>query len=165
METGVTAGWTDFAIAAGGAAGALAGLVFVALSINLERILKLPGVPGRAAETMMLLGGTLVAALVALVPHQTPFSLGLLFLAVGLPTWGLPTWIQIRELRARNIYHVRYTVQRLIFQQTATLPFLLAGASLLGYLRGGLYWFAAALILSMVVALINAWVLLVEILR
>ncbi|HEX3847535.1 MAG TPA: hypothetical protein VHV81_09135 [Steroidobacteraceae bacterium] len=33
------------------------------------------------------------------------------------------------------------------------------------WLGGGLYWFAASLILSLVVALFSAWVLLIEILR
>jgi len=50
-----SAGWTDFLVAAAGATGALVGLVFVGLSINLTRILALPGVSGRAAETVLLI--------------------------------------------------------------------------------------------------------------
>jgi hypothetical protein len=49
------ASWTDFLVAAAGATAALVGLVFVGLSINLKRILALPGVSGRAAETVLLL--------------------------------------------------------------------------------------------------------------
>ena len=40
--------WTDLFVASAGASAALAGLVFVAVSINVDRILKLEGVPGRA---------------------------------------------------------------------------------------------------------------------
>jgi hypothetical protein len=45
------------------------------------------------------------------------------------------------------------------------MPLLLAGLSLNGVLPGGLDWFAAALLLSLIVGLFGAWVLLVEILR
>ena len=57
------------------------------------------------------------------------------------------------------------TVARLVLYQLATLPLLLAGLSLLGQVAGGLQWFALAVVLSILVALLNAWVLLVEILR
>jgi hypothetical protein len=39
------------------------------------------------------------------------------------------------------------------------------GLSLHGYLAGGMVWFAPAVLLSIVVALLNARVLLVEVLR
>ena len=158
-----TAGWGEFLVATSGTAGALAGLVFVALSINLGRILQLPGLPGRAAETIVLLAAALMGALLALVPGQPPARLGLMLLLLWLPAWGLQTALQIRDLLRRQ--YLLYNVLRLVLYQAATLPLLLAALSLQGYLAGGLAWFALAVVLSIAVGLLNAWVLLVEILR
>jgi hypothetical protein len=165
MEAGVIAGWKDFLVAAAGAAAALAGLVFVALSINLKEILSMPGVPGRAGETVILLAAALIAALVALIPGLSPPVLGLLLLAVGLPAWSAPTILQLRGFFTRDYYTVGNQIFRMALYQVATLPVLLAGLSLRGHLAGGLNWLAAFVILSLFVALFNAWVLLVEILR
>jgi modulator of FtsH protease len=46
------AAWADFAGTVAGGAAALAGLVFVGLSLNLAEVLKYPGVPARAAATL-----------------------------------------------------------------------------------------------------------------
>jgi hypothetical protein len=49
--------WHDFFLAQAGAAGVLTGLVFVAVSINLQQILSDEsgsGLPGRAAEALIL---------------------------------------------------------------------------------------------------------------
>jgi modulator of FtsH protease len=46
-----------------------------------------------------------------------------------------------------------------------TVPFAVAGISLLAQAGGGLYWALAGAILAVVGAVLNAWVLLVEILR
>ncbi|HEY0107696.1 MAG TPA: hypothetical protein VGB91_16565, partial [Rhizomicrobium sp.] len=62
--------WTAFFAAELGAAAALAGLVMVAISINLNRILADPVLPGRAVETLAAPTGVLVISSFALVPHQ-----------------------------------------------------------------------------------------------
>jgi hypothetical protein len=163
MET--SAGWTDFMVATAGATSALAGLVFVALSINLTRILALPGVSARAGETIVLLAGALIGSLLALIPGLRPSLLGSLLLLLWLPTWGVPTTVQIAALRRRQYHRLDYALVRLLLYQAATLPIFLAGLSLTGHGTGGLSWFAGAVLLSLIVALFNAWVLLVEILR
>ena len=49
--------WHDFFLAQAGAAGVLTGLVFVGVSINLQKIVSDPnsGLVGRAAEALILL--------------------------------------------------------------------------------------------------------------
>jgi modulator of FtsH protease len=157
--------WGDFLEAAAGADGALAGLLFVALSINLERILKLPGIPGRAGETLILLAGSLVCVLVTLMPYESPAVLGGLLLAVGLIVWAVPSVLQVRAWRRHSYYSARVAAFRFLTYQIATVPALLMGFAVMGLLPGGLYWLAAFIVLALIVALTNAWVLLVEIVR
>jgi hypothetical protein len=163
MESSV--GWSDFLVASAGATAALAGLVFVSLSINLGKILALEGVTERAGETILLLASGLVGSLAALIPHETPSQLGLWLLILWGPTWLVPTLVQIRDFAKRRFYRAYQAVIRFLLFQGATLPLLLAGLSLRGHLEGGLLWFAFGLIVSLIVALYNAWVLLVEIMR
>jgi hypothetical protein len=63
------AAWTDFAnTVAGGAA--LAGLLFVGLSLNLSDVLSFPGIPARAAATLGLTVAILLTAVVIATPGQ-----------------------------------------------------------------------------------------------
>jgi hypothetical protein len=64
--------WHDFFLAQAGAAGVLTGLVFVSVSLNLEKIVSESGsgLPGRAAEALILLVAVLTASILLLVPGQ-----------------------------------------------------------------------------------------------
>jgi modulator of FtsH protease len=157
--------WSDFLVAAATALGALAGLLFVALSINLTHIINLPGVSGRALETLLVLAGGLMGALILLVPRQPAIRLGLALLVVAAPMWAVPMWVQASALRAGRYRRVIHVVGRIMLHQAAMVPMLLCGLSLCGLLRGGLLWFAIGVVLSLVAVFINAWVLLVEIVR
>jgi len=62
--------WHELYVMVGGAAGALAGLLFVAVSINLDRIIGEKGLPRRAGETLSIMVGLLILAVLLLVPQS-----------------------------------------------------------------------------------------------
>ncbi len=77
--------WNDLFVATAGASAALAGLVFVAVSINIERILSYRGLPERALETSCSCClGALLVSIVGLIPAQSHVALGLELLVVSL---------------------------------------------------------------------------------
>ena len=53
----------------------------------------------------------------------------------------------------------------MVVTQAATLPMVVAGVSLLVEAGGGLHWLVPGVAFSLVVAAVNAWVLLVEVVR
>jgi hypothetical protein len=158
------AAWADFGVALTGASAALAGLVFVAISINLRSILSEPGVSGRAAEGVMTLVIALVAAALLLVPGQGTAALGLEWVALAI----LSTIVLGRTYRrAAPIYEGRRAILagRIATHGTAVLALLVAGIATTNQLTGGLYWFVPASLWTIMVGISDAWVLLIEILR
>jgi hypothetical protein len=152
-------------LAGAGASAALAGLLFVAMSINLDRILQGVGLPGRAGEAMVLLVTVLVVSMLGLVPGQAPTMLGVELLGTGLVAWLILTTIHVRAVRGRVGPYPAALAGRIVMAQMAVLPLLAAGVSLLVRAGGGLYWLAPGVVLCLVVAVLGAWVLLIEILR
>lgn len=156
--------WTDLFVAVAGASAALAGLLFVAVSINLERILGEPGLPERALETVLMLIAVLVVSILALIPGQGAGVLGLELLVGGIfLAFAVVRLPLVREgdgppPRAWLLF--RWAIR--IF---ALAPLIVGGASLMTSDGGGLYWISAGIVFAIVGAVANAWVLLVEILR
>lgn len=128
--------WHDFFLAQAGAAGVLTGLVFVAVCINLRVIVSEPdsGLPGRAAEALILLVGVLTASVLLLVPGQGPLIVGAEVLVVGLVTWGCVVTIQLMRLRSWGTMRPdlrQAFVVRVALGQIATLPLVVAGIAVL----------------------------------
>jgi hypothetical protein len=122
-----TEGWGELFLAEAGASAALGGLLFVAVSINLERIVALRSLPGAALGSIVIW----IRALRAPIPDQPRFV----------------------------------PVLSVVVTQAATVPMVIAGVSLLLRAGGGLYWLVPGMAFSLVVAVVNAWVLLVEVVR
>ena len=157
--------WSDLFVATAGASAALAGLVFVAVSINLERILKYRGLPERALETLMMLIGVLIISVAGLIPGQGSTALGLELLAINvilaLTIIRLPVAPPTTPGR-----EAPYAVQsRWVIRLAGPIVLLIGSISVLVTAGGGLYWIVAGMVFAVVGAVINAWVLLVEILR
>jgi hypothetical protein len=95
LDAVTIAGWTNLSVLAGVAA-TLAGLVFVAVSINLSRVLSTTGLTGRAGESLMQLFGVVIISTTALIPQQGPVALGTEILVVASGLWLVQTAIQFR---------------------------------------------------------------------
>ena len=156
--------WHDMFVAMAGAAAALTGLIFVAVSINLERVLKFPALPPRAVETLSILVGLLVLSVFVLIPGQSLTALGAEILVLGVILGTALLVKRIRLPRAAG-QPLTWTVTPVGVILAATLPMAVAGISVLVRGGGGLYWLVAALILGFAGAVLNAWILLVEIHR
>jgi hypothetical protein len=152
--------WANFFVAAAGAAAALAGLLFVSVSINLTRILELPALPPRAAEALVLLLAVLMLSLLALIPGQSTSLLGAEVAVLGVLLWMGLTLTLMRSGRPRQ-----RVVMRLLINQLPPILFLTAGVLLYGGHPAGLYWLVPATLLAIAAGVLGAWVLLIEILR
>ena len=156
--------WTDFFVAGAGASAALAGLVFVAVSINVDRILRLQGLPDRALATVLLLLSVVLVSLTGLIPGQSRTALAGELLGVGL-VFSVITLALTRRSTAGRGGHRANTVLLWLLVGLGTVPVALGAVSLFAEAGGGLYWVAAGIVLATTGAVANAWVLLVEILR
>jgi len=155
---------TLFAVQAGAAA-TLTGLVFVAVSINLNRIMAAPGLPGRAGESVVQFLQVFFVSTVALIPRQPLNLLGGEILAIGIGSWVFQVISQIRFKRSLPGHPWGWLIPRAVMSQFATVPFCVAGGLLLFGNPDGLYWLAPGFTFSFVAGVMSAWVLLVEILR
>ena len=160
-----SAQWTDLFVATAGASAALAGLVFVAVSINIERILKYPGLPERALETLLFLVVVLLVSVVALIPGQSHVALGAELLAILFVFGGVILRQSTNQALEGEEMRLSWRVARWALRVSATVPFLIGAVSILAESGGGLYWLVAGIVLAIAASVSNAWVLLVEILR
>ena len=156
--------WSDLFVASAGAPAALAGLLFVAVSINVERILAFRGLPERALEALLVLVAALVASVFALAPVRGT-TLGWLLLATGVAVTASVIGLERISLPERHDRSVRATMAQLVLSAVGTLPLAVGGISLVAGAGGGLYWILAGVVGAVRAAALTAWVLMIEILR
>jgi hypothetical protein len=158
-------GWESFFIAQVGASAALAGFVFVAVSINLTKIMSSPRLPGRAFEPLVLLLALLIVSSLTLVPDQSTAVIGIEVLVVGVVSWLTIGVLLVESLPDLKSQYRLYYVQRVALDQLATLPVIACGLALLTQGASGLIWMVPCTVFCYLVVFLDAWVLLVEINR
>ena len=148
-----------------GAAAALTGLFFVAVSINISSIVGDRTLSGRAAETIAMLVGALMTSSLMLVPVQDQPWLGVELLLVAVTAWCVPARIQFKDRKTISPQAVRTFPQRVLISQLATVPAIVAGVLLIAGSPAGYAVLAIGVLVTFFASVMNAWVLLVEILR
>jgi hypothetical protein len=159
------AAWEAYALAFLGAAAVLLGLIFVGLSINLERLLRAPWLFRRASAAILQLMAVFVASAVLLVPDQPTTVLGLELTTVGLVGALLLAWLLLRRRDEVQPRYRRLSDGAAAMGMVALLLFAVAGLAVLVESFGGLYWIVPASLLCVVRAMLDSWVLLVEVNR
>ncbi len=158
--------WSELFVAVAGASAALAGLLFVAVSINVDRIVKYDGLPERGIEALAMLLVPLVVSIAGLLPGQGHVAFGIELLAIGAALVAVLARVPIAyEFPDGVAPPPNYRIGRQAIRFTGTALLVLGGLGELFAVIGGLYWVAAAIVALTLGAVVNAWVLLVEILR
>jgi modulator of FtsH protease len=181
--------WENFAVITGSAAGALTGLLFVAVSLNRDRIVGHAGLRAEAAQTLVLFILALLLTVLLVIPGMSARTLGVVLVAVSLAA-GLTLIILDRNQPGRTRGEARGgsrgeargrprtndgerpkfsdlspedQLYRLVDVTSPNLFSVLcvtiAGCLLLAG-DNGLYWLAAAVLLALGGGVVNAWLFL-----
>ena len=157
-----TDAWQNFFVISGGASAALTGLVFVAVSLNVDRILTSRGLRKLAAQTLLLLMTPLIMSIVLVIPMEHVWVAGLLCVAGGL-LLGLGLFAVGHGM---DLTHESSAI-KLIRHLTPTLLVCLlivgAGVSLIIDFSGGFYWLVPAVILALIGGVANAWLFVIRV--
>jgi hypothetical protein len=169
MQTAATQyaeAWKDFFTTAAGASAALAGLVIVAISVNVQRILEQPQLPSRGGATVAALVLILVASMAALIP-QPDTVLAFVVSASAVMVWLLQLWSarQIIVAYRKGRRELHKLVIAIAIGQIQVIPFIIGGILCALHPPTGMYWIAWGIVVTFIYSVFTTWVLLVEILR
>ena len=160
------ANWSNFFLGELSAAAALAGLLFVSISVNRDKILAMGRMADRGLEALTVLLLVIIVASLPLVPGQPLRLLGAEVLVAGMAVLIVTVSLQRAYIAETDIIHRRRAYRMVLLNRLATS--LIAIAGLLVVWRNdttGLYVLVPGVLLSFIAAGLNAWVLLIEIHR
>jgi hypothetical protein len=159
------ADWHDFYVMTGGAAAALAGLLFVAMSLHAHEIMANHFFSNRAVTTLMALASQLLISGAVLMPGQPVVLLGAEVEAAAL--FFVALLIRQIATRDRDAPLVASTwTHRLMEFAGGTIWIVLfnaAGLSLLLRIGGGLYLLAVVMFFMFAWSIYIAWILITEV--
>lgn len=158
--------WAYFFFTAAGVSATLAGLVIVAVSVNIQQILKHPQLPPRASATVVVLMLPVIIGLAALIPQSVP-AFAVETFVVSAVGWLILLACSRKTILA-HLKSGRSAIELVVGLTGGHIAAvaLLMGGGLLWYGHAeGLYWIATGTIAALIFAVLNAWVFLIEVLR
>jgi hypothetical protein len=144
--------WHDFAVMVGGAAAALTGLVFVAVSIQLTAVTAEPVLRHRATSSIVFLF-TIVAAAAAVLAPQSSRAVGIEFLALVF----IGAFVGRRGLAAAGEQRDRLSRGLAIVQIPTALAGIVADISLIAQRGYGMYLASPCLVITAATTVASAW--------
>jgi hypothetical protein len=153
--------WRDFAASVAALAGALTGLLFVAVSIKSEALARSRSLASRAAQTLVLFMSSAITAILIVAP-QPGLALGAELLAAALLSGGGLFVLDRRAGHDLQSGVARY-IERASPNTVTAVLIGIAGLTFLLKAGGGLYWMIPAVLASLAGGVINAWLFLIKV--
>jgi hypothetical protein len=153
--------WLGFGGALAAVAGALTGLLFVALSVKGDVLSASRNLSSRAAQTLVLFMASVLIALLLVAP-QPAVALGWELLALAVVS-GIALLILDRRAGHSTDQGVARYVEKFTPNMITAVLVGVAGLTLLLNAGGGLYWLIPATVASLLGGVINAWLFLVKV--
>ena len=163
--------WESFFVTAGGAAAVLAGLIFVGISINLQKLLQKTIVSRGAWVSLLTLVEVLIISLLMLIPEQPLVALGAEVGGIGLICWIVITIVTIYQLAraGQDDFPEGQTwyggLAMILLSQLIAAPIVVGGVLLLLNMKSGVYWTLPGILSALPYSLYMGWVLTVEVNR
>jgi hypothetical protein len=153
--------WVDFGEALAAVAGALTGLLFVAVSVKGTALAASTSLRSRAAQTLVLF---MVSVLIAvfLVAPQPSVALGWELVAMAVVS-GVTLLVLDRRAGHSTDEGVARYIERFSPNTITAVIVAVAGITLLAKTGGGLYWLIPAALASLLGGVVNAWLFLVTV--
>lgn len=153
--------WSNFAVVVGSASGALTGLLFVAVSLNRDRIAGHPTLRGLAGQTLVLFMLPLLLSFLLVLPGASATGLGVGLVAVAIVVGVVFVLIgRAKETTDPGAQERLAQIVDRVSPNLAVVVLTLVGGSLQLAGDDGLYWVAASSVLSLVGGVLNAWLFL-----
>jgi modulator of FtsH protease len=156
---------SEFFVASAGAAAALAGLIIVALSVSVDAIIRMPGMPARAATAIALLVVATLISLAGLIPGQSQLVLGIEVLLPALAALGFALASLVRMVRGHGDFSVASAAVRGGLALVPAVLFLVGAVLVLADAPAAMPVLGAGMLLAIAVSVATAWVVMVEIRR
>jgi modulator of FtsH protease len=158
-------GWSDLFVATAGASATLAGLLFVGLSINLDKLVNLPGVLLRAAASLALLTSMLGLSILLLIPDQSVRNAGIEVLGVAIASACIVGILSLRSIRDTPPQYRGNAMALSGLRVFALAPLAASGALMIANHPNGTDLLVPGMLMTFIVTIVDAWVILVEIVR
>ena len=152
--------WHDFFLTVGGAAAVLAGLVFVALSLNLDMVMRDITHRSRAVGTLTNFVGIFVVCALALMGGQNHSAVGAEWLLVSIGAGSVYVYGYPRA-RAAGGSRTTLSVPRLVSGTVLYVAQMVGSILLVLDVTAGLYIAAVAMVILTAYSVSGAWLLLV----